>query len=92
MVTTVGDRDGPIAHPTIANVDAESIPRAAHTSLSARLSTLVTQGSFFLRLQLPPPHIQPLFVGLVGPLILHFLHPVLLHLRVLAPHLIPLLL
>ena len=35
--------------------------------------------------------IQALFVGLVGPLVLHFLQPVLLQLQVLAFHLTPLL-
>ena len=89
MATTVGKRDGPIARPTIANVDAELIPHA-----SQGFPPLDAQGSLFLSLQLPSPHIQPLFVGLVGPLILHFhfLLPFLLHLRVLASHFIPLLL
>ena len=53
---------------------------------------LVTQVSPFLRLYLSPPRIQPLFLGLVGSLVLHFLHPVLLQLRVLASRLIALLL
>ena len=87
MATTVGKRDGPIARPTIANVDAELIPHA-----SQGFPPLDAQGSLFLSLQLPSPHIQPLFVGLVGPLILHFLLPFLLHLRVLASHFTPLLL
>ena len=87
MATTVGERDGPIARPTIANVDAELIPHA-----SQGFPPLDAQGSLFLSLQLPSPHIQPLFVGLVGPLILHFLLPFLLHLRVLASHFTQLLL
>ena len=39
MATTGGERDGPIARPTIAIVDAESIPPASHIFVSARLST-----------------------------------------------------
>ena len=37
--TTGGERDALIARPTIANVDAESIPLVARTFVSARLST-----------------------------------------------------
>ena len=56
------------------------------------LPPLDAQSSLFLGLYLPPPRIQTLFVGLVVPLVLHFLHPILLTLRVLAFHLTPLLL
>ena len=37
--TTVGERDGPIARPTIAILDAESILHASHISDFAGLST-----------------------------------------------------
>ena len=59
------------------------------------LPPLDAQRSLFLGLDLPPPRIQSLLVGLVGPLgplLLHFLHPIFLALRVLTFHLRPLLL
>ena len=87
--TTGGERDALIARPTIAIVDAESIPLVARTFVSARLSTPPRPRLAFSLLA-TPPFIQPMFVGLVGPLLLHFLHPVPLALRVLAFHLIAL--
>ena len=89
---TVGERDAPIPRPTIAILDAELIPPASRISDSAGPSTPRRPTLVFLLLLLPPPRIRSLFVGLVSPLLLHFLHPVFLTLGVFASDLVPLLL
>ena len=89
---TVRERDAPMPRPTNAILDAESIPPASRISVSAEPSTLRRPTHAFLHGNLPPPRIQSLLVGLVRPLVFHFLHPVSLTLGVFAFHLVPLLL
>ena len=90
--TTIGERAAPSAHPTIANCDVEWIHTFLVSLTLQGFPPLDAQRSLFLGRQLPPPRIQSLLVGLVGPLLLHFLHPIFLALRVFAFHLRPLLL
>ena len=66
-------------HPLLISLFLQSLP-----PFDAQLT-------FFLDRYLPPPRIQSLFVGLVRPLVPHFLHPVSLTLGVFAFHLVPLL-
>ena len=82
--TTVRERDALIPRPTIAILDAESIPPASRISVSAGLATPPRPTLFFLDRDLPPPCIQSFFVRRVGPLVFHFLHPVSLTLGVFA--------
>ena len=73
-----------------------STPNRFHTLLISLtlqgLPPLDAQSSLFLGLYLSSPRIQSLFVGLVGPLLLHFLHPISLTLGVFTFDLVPLLL
>ena len=73
-----------------------STPNRFHTLLISLtlqgFPPLDAQSSLFLGLYLSPPRIQSLFVGLVGPLLLHFVHPISLTLGVFTFDLVPLLL
>ena len=90
--TTGGKRDAPRPRPTIAILDVESIPPASRIVHFAKPSTPPRPTLFFLVRNLPPPPIQLLSVGLVRPLVFHFLYPIFLTLGVFAFDLSPLLL
>ena len=85
--TTAGERDGPVARPTIAIVDGVRIRPIWHIWRAVTPSTLDSRSSFFLGQLFSPPCIQASSVFLVGALPNHFVNPSLLLLRhgVVAP-------